>query len=480
MAPGPTVLSGNKFAVLEKAPQSLPESNVRKRKKNNNPTYIELDKTVQINSTLPDPKFIVISSSDEKKPLSSISVFLLKKAIDGISTAYESITELRDGSLLLLAKSAKIANLFLSKKHLANLCPISVKLQSNLNSCKGTAYAKCLINVPEEEIISEMKCQGVTEVYKFKKTTPDNKQEATGLILFTFDRFRPPSTVDIGWHKAKIEEYFPNPMRCRKCQLLGHTTKRCSSSEICQNCNLAPHQPENCTRISCANCAEEHPSSSKLCKEYIKAKEILKIKTINKCSMADAKKIYKEKNPIQFFSTTYSSVLQNSSTSSKQNTTTGSTPPPQLLPSNSYSDQATISTSTNNTSKQNLYNQSTTIIDSPTQTNNCEKTIKQKNNEQLPHTSPPAPIIPARTIQKSTSTISPPNTITDSTPTPTFNKNNKYTHTNSLSHTHSVETTQSLTPSSFPSPLTNLTNTLLSQNLYYQPGNHMEQDDDST
>ena len=396
MASGPPVNSGNRFELLGREHKSVPGS---RKRKNNGLTYVEPNNPVLIDSTLPDPKFIVISSSDEKIPLSSLSVFLVKKAIDGISTAYESITELRDGSLLLLVKSLKIANHFIAQKKLGTLCPISVKLHSNLNSCKGIAYAPCLINSSVDHIISEMQSQGVTDVYKFTKTTPENNLRATGLVLFTFDRFRPPSTVDLGWHKVKIEEYFPNPMRCRKCQLLGHTTKRCTSSEACENCNLAPHQPENCTRTSCANCTESHPSSSKSCNEYIKAKEILKIKTIRKCSMADAKKIYKEINPTQFFTTTYSSTIQNSSTPKKQTTSTTlhTTPPPPPPPSPSSS-SITITES----SKQNLQIQSTTTTDLPPTKTTITSTTTGNDNC---HISSSAPAIPARIPQKNTSVI---------------------------------------------------------------------------
>lgn len=115
----------------------------------------------------------------------------------------------------MLVKSQKIADLFKSKKSLSNICPIKVSLHNALNSSKGTVYAPCLIHVPEEEIISEMRPQGVTEVFKFKKKNQEGSQCATGVVLLTFDRFRPPSSVNIGWYNVKVREYFPNPMRCR-------------------------------------------------------------------------------------------------------------------------------------------------------------------------------------------------------------------------------------------------------------------------
>lgn len=304
MASGPYLPSGNRFSILDQP------SNSPKRKKNK-PSFSPIDQStsIPINSCHIDPKFILLSSLDPNKPLSSFSVFLIKKAIDGISTSYENISQLRDGNLLILVKSQKIADLFLSKKTLSNICPISVTLHSTLNSSKGTVYAPCLINVSEEEILSEMQNQGVTQVYKFKKTL-NEESRATGLVLFTFNRFRPPTSVNIGWYNLQVQEYFPNPMRCKNCQLLGHTAKRCNRNKTCVNCNLPPHPDSNCTRTSCANCSEEHAASFKHCKRFMQDKEIIKIKTIKKCTLAEAKQIYNDQNPIPFSSLAYSSAVK--------------------------------------------------------------------------------------------------------------------------------------------------------------------------
>lgn len=258
MASGPNVLSGNRFTVLDEPtdpPKKRPKTNT------NSPTALSFDTPSHSNSK--NPKFIIISPTDPKQLLTSVSVFLLKKAIDAISTSYEYITQLRDGNLLILVKSQRVANLFLSKKTLSNLCPVSISLHSQLNSSKGTVYAPCLNILPEKEIIEEMRDQGVTDVYKFKKIEKrdvagivKDVEVPSGLVLFTFDLFRPPTTLNVGWYKLKVEEYFPNPMRCKKCQLLGHTIKRCTRSETCVTCNLPPHPSGNCTRTLCANCVD--------------------------------------------------------------------------------------------------------------------------------------------------------------------------------------------------------------------------------
>lgn len=206
---------------------------------------------------------------------------------------------LRDNSLLIMAKYQKSADKFLKVNNLANVCTVEVKLHDRLNSSKGIAYAPCLIHVTETEIVNEMKNQGVTEVYKYTKNDDKGKPQPSGLMLFTFNLFNPPKSIEIGFYNARVTEYVPNPMRCKNCQLFGHTTKRCNGNTKCDTCSLPPHSPDLCSRIMCANCSLEHPSSSKTCPSYRQAKEILVIKTTNKCTMGEAKRMYKDRNPTQ-------------------------------------------------------------------------------------------------------------------------------------------------------------------------------------
>ncbi|XP_055852029.1 uncharacterized protein LOC129916217 [Episyrphus balteatus] len=282
---------GSRFRHLPLDVDSVPLSQPNKKYKTNlTPLYKYPDlPTIQ---TVKNPKFLVISAKSNDNPISSLNPFVLKKSIDEISKEYEQISQLRDGNLLILVKSQKIVDIFLKVNNLAK-CPVTVKPHDKLNESKGIAYAPCLINVPEKEIIKEMTSQGVTDIYKFTKNE-EGKQRVTGLMLFTFNLYQAPKSVEIGFYNAKITEYVPNPMRCRNCQILGHTSKRCNGEAKCDTCSFSPHVPEPCTRVKCANCSLAHASSSKTCPAYKQSKEILTIKTQKKCSMAEAKRIYKD------------------------------------------------------------------------------------------------------------------------------------------------------------------------------------------
>lgn len=284
-------------------------------------------------SIFKNPRFVHITAKDVSKPLSKVSIFILKKTIDSISTQYEKISQLKDGSILILAKDQTTADKFIQSKALDNICPVDIKLHANLNLSKGIVFAPCLVNVPETEIITELRSQNVTNVYKFTKLVQEKEKQIyipSGLMIFTFDSFQIPETIEIGWYKTKVSEYVPNPMRCRQCQLLGHTIKWCKRAASCVTCNLPPHDDKNCIRTLCANCSGPHPASAKDCPKYVQSKEILEIKTKNKCTLAEARRTHKERNPISstFSSNLYSDHLKHTTpetTTSITSTSTSST-----------------------------------------------------------------------------------------------------------------------------------------------------------
>ena len=184
----------------------------------------------------------------------------------------------RDGNLLLLVKDHSTAQKFIEAKELYGLCSIQCCYHNSLNYSKGTVYAPYLNCVPEEEIVRELKDVGVVEAYKFT-TKKEGKVGPSGVVLLTFDLYQLPEKIKITWNQVTVREYFPNPMRCKTCQLLGHTSKRCTNSPVCVGCNLPPHSPTECSRTMCANCLEAHASSSNACPKFIQQKEILKIQT---------------------------------------------------------------------------------------------------------------------------------------------------------------------------------------------------------
>jgi len=287
MAPGPPKLGDNRFASLSVSPRAKKKRSYQKFPEQ----FPELPETTQQN-----PRFLILASKNPDKPISDFSCFAVHRALNIISKEIISISTLRDGNLLMLVKSKQVADKFTKVTHLPGICDIVCKPHDSLNFVKGTIYAPYLINIPDEVIVEELKSQNVHSVFKFSRTT-DGKAKPTGVILITFDLYSLPSKLDISWHSVKVREYIPNPMRCKTCQLLGHTAKHCKNPATCVSCNLAPHHPEPCTRTFCANCNGDHPASSPSCPQYQNQRDLLRIKTTKKCSMREARILLKQQQP---------------------------------------------------------------------------------------------------------------------------------------------------------------------------------------
>ena len=94
MPPGPPNLGDNRFAALSESPKS------KRKKKDSGKPFSIFPGLPSIQK--PNPKYIIVSSADDKNPLSQYSCFSVHKYIQAISKDILSISEMRDGNLLLL------------------------------------------------------------------------------------------------------------------------------------------------------------------------------------------------------------------------------------------------------------------------------------------------------------------------------------------------------------------------------------------
>lgn len=273
-------------------PQELRKAAASNNKKGRNPSNFTASSPRLPDLSMPNPKYITLSTTNAEKPISCYSCFAVHRAIKLISPEVVSISTQCNGSLLLLVRNSVIANKFLEAKELLGVCEISCELPEAMNCVRGTIYAPYLVNVPEAEILAELGAQHVTAVYKYG-TMINGVLRHTGKILLTFDLHTLPSSINVVWNTVRVMPYIPFPMRCKNCQLLGHSTKHCLRRSACSVCNLPPHAPQGCIRVQCANCKQGHPSSSAACNKYQEQKEVLQIKFRKRCSMREARLIYR-------------------------------------------------------------------------------------------------------------------------------------------------------------------------------------------
>ena len=112
------------------------------------------------------------------------SCFAVYIALHFISKEINSISQLRDGNLLLLVKDYLTAKKFVDAKNLFGICDITCKFHEHLNFTKGTIYAPFLSDIPNKEIEDELKSPLVVDVYKYEKTIEGKKSVPIMLLIF--------------------------------------------------------------------------------------------------------------------------------------------------------------------------------------------------------------------------------------------------------------------------------------------------------
>ena len=159
-----------------------------------------------------------------------------------------------------------------------------------LNSSKGTIRYRNFPNHSEEEIQGKLARYKMIEVKSINTRT--NTQFQSQLYILTFDSCTIPLEVKIGYTKFKVQEYVPKPRRCFQCQRWGHGSNSCRENQkTCINCGDFFHGNDCRRPPNCSNCKENHPATSKECFYYRLESETLCIKTKNRLSYLEAKKV---------------------------------------------------------------------------------------------------------------------------------------------------------------------------------------------
>ena len=108
-------------------------------------------------------------------------------------------------------------------------------------------------------------------------------QKDTHKYLITFRSSTVPALIRLSSFQCVVtNSYSPTPMRCKKCQKLGHTKNQCrNKTEHCQ---------------TCVNCGESHPPSSNYCPHYVMRREILCVQADKKITFREARGVIRVSN----------------------------------------------------------------------------------------------------------------------------------------------------------------------------------------
>ena len=160
--------------------------------------------------------------------------------------------------------------------------------------------------VTDEELLDELKSQGVTKVTRLViKSKIDGGQIKTNKFFLIFNTPNLPQYITAGLIRIPVTPNIPNPRRCYNCQMFGHTNKMCNKKPKCPRCGEESHTEEECNNEEqCPNCLQNsrpsnHRADSKECPTWIKQKAITKIQFTENIPFKEAEKRHNVQTPTQ-------------------------------------------------------------------------------------------------------------------------------------------------------------------------------------
>ena len=207
----------------------------------------------------------------------------------------KKISKMNKRSLLIEVHSSDQLSKLASIKKIADH-PVTIQSHRTMNSVKGTIYSMSLSQCKEEEIQKYLSDQKVTKVERMKTKINGTLMNSHRYIL-TFESDRLPRVIKLAeWHHELVEVYIPRPLRCIKCQKLGHLKKFCRrATGSCANC-CQNHMLTDCINEPyCINCNGIHRPSDRNCPSYQYQCEILATQAREHITRIEAEQIVKDR-----------------------------------------------------------------------------------------------------------------------------------------------------------------------------------------
>ncbi|GFW07847.1 uncharacterized protein TNCV_3919801 [Trichonephila clavipes] len=247
-------------------------------------------------------RFFVLKTQNT---FSTVSPFLIEKAITSNIGPVKTIRKMRSGDLFLEVASAKQSYALRTLRSMAHV-DITVVPHNTLNYSRGVISAADLLNVSTEEIKENMVDQKVCDVRRITIRW-DGQVLKTKHLILTFSTPELPQSVKAAYLHCPVRPYIPNPLRCLQCQRFGHSKTVCRGQPTCSICAEVGHDSADCkAKERCVNCKGDHSSFSRSCPTWILEKEITAVKIKNKLSYPEARRVVSLRTPV--FGKSYASA----------------------------------------------------------------------------------------------------------------------------------------------------------------------------
>ncbi|XP_023240678.1 uncharacterized protein LOC111639128 [Centruroides sculpturatus] len=261
-------------------------------------------------SSANQPAYLIVHATGET-PLSKHSPFLIQKLFESTIGHVKKIQKLRSGDLLVETASPQQSGKLLNMKSLGDI-QVTITPHTSLNSSRGVISEIDLMSEDESDIQIGLSDQGVTAVRRIA-IRRDGKIIPTKHLIVTFNKPTIPPFLTAGYLRCSVCPYIPNPLRCFKCQQIGHSQTSCRGKSLCSQCGVEGHQSTECTSTACCvNCKDAHPAYSRKCTAWQKEKEIQQLKIVNNISYPEARCMDTLSAPVK--KKTFAAVLKSTKT----------------------------------------------------------------------------------------------------------------------------------------------------------------------
>lgn len=235
-----------------------------------------------------DRSYVIVRATDGE----FISPFLMNKFLTHNIGKVEFAKNTKEGMLLKLT-AKQITQL---KGQNINGRELIVVNNDKMNQSNGVIFYPSFNYIEDTEILDELKEQGVIELTRFTKKSIATRNEKgisegranTGLYMLKFNKSSKPNDIIICFEKIRVNNYYPNPMKCKNCHRMNHTAKTCRCEKLCGRCGDLYHDVCQ-NNPKCINCNEDHSTWDRKCAVFLQEKEIIKYSVDNNVPFKEAR-----------------------------------------------------------------------------------------------------------------------------------------------------------------------------------------------
>ena len=210
------------------------------------------------------PSFVLVKREDDGN-FQHTSPFAIARALDSIcGGSVLNAKAIRSGSLLVHVRNKTQATQLLACTRFLDY-PVSVQLADRLNSIEGVITCDALVYSTDDEILHELRSQGVIGVYRLPSRNPDNPNPT---VKLTFAGKTLPAALYCGYLAVEVRPWVAGRARCTRCWAYGHSTRLCRRKiQTCGRCGQGGHGMTQCPAgyTSCPCCGGPHCATDKEC-----------------------------------------------------------------------------------------------------------------------------------------------------------------------------------------------------------------------